>query len=141
MPSSVTSIGDNAFQNCNKIPSIITLNLFQLSGNDMSSSVFDDDVNIYVPYQSYGLYEASPQWNSYNILANDRIVPISVNADTVIAGTTVSFQVNNDCITKSASFQWYVNAKKQVLLIIRLVIFLTTEIKLHVIVRSMTRPQ
>ena len=85
-----------------------------LTGNAIGQSIFLSDNminNLYVPCGSIDLYKAAPQWNSYNILANDRFVPISASADTVHAGSSVTFTADTECLSKPASLQWQVNGK------------------------------
>lgn len=115
-PSSVTYIGEDAFDDCPGLTSIFALNPVPLTGNNMGSDVFEYDnsiINLYVPCGSVNAYQATPQWNSFNILVNDRFVIISVSADTVASGSSVTFKADTSCISESALLQWQVNGKNE----------------------------
>ncbi len=114
IPYSVTYIGTEAFAFCPGLISITDLNPFPLSGVQFGSNVFYQDNNInylYVPCGSVSTYEAAPQWNSFDITNNANFVPVSVNADSVKSGTTVTFTANTTCIGGPVVLQWQVNGK------------------------------
>ena len=133
IPSSVTKIGTLAFFECS-FTSIIALNPVPLTGNAMGSDVFEYDSkvsNFIVPCGSVNVYKSAPQWNSYgtqyiyfgtqrikillsfNFIANDKFVLISVSKDNVISGTSVTFTADTSCLSASVSLQWQVNGKNE----------------------------
>jgi hypothetical protein len=116
IPSSVTFIGDYAFSYCFGLTSIIDLNPVPLNGNAMGDRVFEQDTikYLYVPCGSVTAYETDSNWNNngyynFNIVANNRFVPIYASADSVISGTSVTFTANTGCISASPTLQWQVN--------------------------------
>lgn len=118
IPSSVTYIGDYAFSYCFGLTSIIDLNPVPLNGNAMGDKVFEQDTikYLYVPCGSVTSYETDSNWNNngyynFNIVANNRFVPIYASADSVNSGTSVTFTANTGCINAPPTLQWRINGK------------------------------
>jgi hypothetical protein len=114
IPSSVKTIEDRAFYECYGLTTVVTLNPVPLTGNVMGQDIFNYDTlinNLYVPCGSVDLYKAAPQWKSYNVIANERFVPISASADSVNEGSSITFTADTDCLNKPVSLEWQVNGK------------------------------
>jgi len=89
-----------------------------LNGNAMGDRVFEQDTikYLYVPCGSFTAYETDSNWNNngyynFNIVENNRFVPVYASADSVKSGTSVTFTANIDCISASPTLQWRVNGK------------------------------
>ncbi len=125
IPSSVEYIGDFAFAACSGLSSIIDLNPYPLIDSAMGDGVFDDGYHnsLIVPCGSINAYEADYKWNGYyafpaahdrnrfNIIGNDKFVPISASNNYIAPGTTVTFTAHTECLGITPSLQWQVNSK------------------------------
>ena len=68
IPNSVSSIGNYAFSSCN----LTSIECHASEVPETESSAFNDcpsDMIIYVPINSFALYQATEPWNNYNIVA------------------------------------------------------------------------